>query len=162
MPLYEYSCGGCRTTFEALVSPSSSNQTEQACPSCGEKARRILSVANFSPGRRVPVTMPNPPRNGKPDVTRLKLAPAARLCWMDDQSAARLAAYKAGRGAEYDDIVATRQELTQNRGEEPVQPLHSDSPLSDPVVLAHRAQAARREKIVESAAIKKEAERKEK
>src|SRR5215472_6494708 len=69
---------------------------------------------------------------GKPDVTSLRLPPAARLCWMDDRSAARLAAYKAGRGAEYDDTVAARKELALRHGDcessEPATPAHSHSP----------------------------------
>jgi hypothetical protein len=82
---------------------------------------------------------------------------------MDDQSAARLAAYKAGRGAEYDDTVAVRKEVASKRGEsyEPVPSAHSHSPLSDPAVLANRSKAAVKEKITESAAIRNSPEPKD-
>ena len=76
---------------------------------------------------------------------------------MDDQSAARLAAYKAGRGAEYDDTVATRKDAMQ-QGEDasasPTRASPSHSPLSDPVVFANRRKAAQKEKIAESATIR--------
>lgn len=41
---------------------------------------------------------------------------SARLCWMDDKSAERFAAYKMGRGAEYDDKSAAKEELRKRRG----------------------------------------------
>jgi hypothetical protein len=84
---------------------------------------------------------------------------------MDDQSAARLAAYKAGRGTEYDDTVAARKEFALQRGAneagEPAPPAHSHSPLSDPVVLANRHKAAQKEKLVESATLRKSSGAKE-
>ncbi|SRR5216683_7103632 len=159
MPLYEYFCGGCRTTFEALIPLSASQQRTHACPSCGDDARRILSAVNFTAERREAALPQNHTRGGKSDVTSLKLPPAARLCWMDDQSAARLAAYKVGRGAEYDDTVASRKELASKRGDgengKPAQPVHSHSPLADSVVLANRRKAAQKEKVAASATIKK-------
>jgi putative FmdB family regulatory protein len=165
MPLYEYFCGACRATFEALVPLSASQPSIHACPSCGGASHRILSAVNFATERRAPVLPQGRNRDGKPDVTSLKLPPAARLCWMDDQSAARLAAYKAGHGAEYDDTVAARKELALQHGNSesvrPDQSAHSHSPLSDPVVLANRRKAAQKEKVAESAIIKKGGEGKE-
>jgi hypothetical protein len=76
---------------------------------------------------------------------------------MDDWSASRLAAYRTGRGAEYDDTVAARKELAQTRGDQPSQSVDSHSLLSDPVVLARRRQAAQKEKLAVSAVIEKEA-----
>jgi len=38
---------------------------------------------------------------------------------MDDRSAARYAAYKHGRGAEYDDKMHQREEIGKKRGEPP-------------------------------------------
>ncbi len=52
-------------------------------------------------------------------VTQLKVPPPARLCWMDDRSAARYAAYKHGRGAEYDDKMHEREERGKKRGDPP-------------------------------------------
>jgi putative FmdB family regulatory protein len=162
MPLYEYFCDACLMSFEALVSLSASKQSIQTCPSCGDVSRRILSAVNFATEPRSPILPQGRDRGGKPDVTSLRLPPAARLCWMDDQSAARLAAYKAGRGSEYDDTVAARKELSSQRADgesgNPASPTHSHSPLSDPVVLAHRQQAARQKKIAESATIRNSGE----
>ena len=165
MPLYEYFCGSCLKSFEALVPLSASPQSTHTCPSCGAHSRRILSAVNFATERRTPALPQNRSRDGKPDVTSLKLPPAARLCWMDDKSAARLAAYKAGRGAEYDDTVAARKELTSRHGDsesgEPTPSVHSHSPLSDPVILANRIKAAQKEKAAESATITKSGNAKE-
>jgi hypothetical protein len=87
------------------------------------------------------------------DVTKLSVPPAARLCWMDDRSAARFAAYKHARGAEYDDKVSAREELQKKR-EIPQENLGSrsdkHSPLANPTVFARRKEAARKTKIAES------------
>ncbi len=159
MPLYEYFCDSCRKSFEALVPLSASSQGTHLCPRCGARSHRILSAVNFARQRRTPPLPQAQIRDGKPDVTSLRLPPAARLCWMDDQSAARLAAYKAGRGAEYDDTVAARKEFIlqhgTNQAGEPVLSAHSHSPLSDPAVLANRRKAAQKEKLAESAIIRK-------
>jgi putative FmdB family regulatory protein len=165
MPLYEYFCGSCLKSFEALVPLSASRQSTHACPSCGDHSRRILSTVNFAMERRTPALPQGHVRDGKPDVTSLRLPPAARLCWMDDKSAARLAAYKVGRGAEYDDTVAARKEHALQHGHSesdgPTPPAHSHSPLSDPVILANRLKAAQKEKVAESAAITKSGNAKE-
>jgi putative FmdB family regulatory protein len=159
MPLYEYFCGGCLQSFEALVTLSASKQRTYECPACGELSRRILSAVNIAQERQPPASLHNKAADEKPDVTKLRLPPAARLCWMDDRSAARLAAHKAGRGAEYDDTVAARAEVASQRGEpestRQIAPAHSHSPLSDPVTLANRRKAAQREKVTESAALRK-------
>lgn len=157
MPLYEYYCGACKASFEALASLSASNLKTHPCPSCGGCSPRMLSPVHFASHARTQRLPQSHKFEGKPDVTNLTLPPAARLCWMDDQSAARLAAYKAGRGAEYDDRIAARKEVASQLGEttsaSPNVPLHSHSPLSDPRVLANRRKAAQKEKVAESAAI---------
>jgi putative FmdB family regulatory protein len=159
MPLYEYFCDGCLESFEALVTLSASSQGTHICPRCGARSHRILSAVNFARQERTPPLPQAQIRDGKPDVTSLRLPPAARLCWMDDKSAARLAAHKAGRGAEYDDTVAARKEFALQHGvsedSEPAPSAHSHSPLSNPVVLANRRKAAQKEKLVESAALRK-------
>jgi putative FmdB family regulatory protein len=156
MPLYEYFCGACGMSFEALIAVSAPPHGSHACPECGEDSRRILSPVNFT--REAANVVPQPRSvDGNPDVTSLKLPPAARLCWMDNQSAARLAAYKAGRGAEYDDTIAARKELASQRRDaesgKPASPADSRSPLSDPVILANRKAAAQKEKVAESGTI---------
>jgi putative FmdB family regulatory protein len=163
MPLYEYFCSDCLKSFEALVPLSASPQGGHTCPNCGELSRRILSAVNFALERRSPALPQSRTRDGQ--VTSLRLPPAARLCWMDDPSAARLAAYKAGRGAEYDDTIAARRELGEQRGEpgkgEPAPLAHPHSPLSDPVVLANRRKAAQQEKVAESTTLRESAHTKE-
>ncbi|MBV8358367.1 MAG: zinc ribbon domain-containing protein [Deltaproteobacteria bacterium] len=158
MPLYEYFCGSCLKSFEALVPLSASPRSTYPCPDCGVNSPRILSAVNFAMERRTPALPQRRSRDGKPDVTSLRLPSAARLCWMDDKSAARLAAYKAGRGAEYDDTIAARKELALRHGDSesggPAPPAHSHSPLSDPVILANRIKAAQKEKVNESATIR--------
>jgi len=115
MPLYECRCERCELTFEVLAPLSSSGLRSRPCPNCGRAARRIISAVAFTVegGTRASST---------PDVTQLKVPPPARLCWMDDRSAARYAAYKHGRGAEYDDKLNARDEAQKKRGEPPDKP----------------------------------------
>jgi len=64
---------------------------------------------------------------------------------MDQKSTSRYAAYLHGRGAEYDDTVATRAEKRQQRGLPPEKTPashHDHSPLADPAVFARRRAAA--------------------
>jgi putative FmdB family regulatory protein len=157
MPLYEYFCNACTRSFEALIPLSASTEPIQACPGCSLPAYRILSAVNIAADRGGRAEAQNERPDRVTDVTRLKLPPSARLCWMDDHAAARVAAYKAGRGAEYEETVALRKERAQERGEgvgSPAEQRHSHSPLSDPTVFANRRRAAQKEKAVESAAIR--------
>ena len=142
MPLYECRCERCELTFEVLAPLSSSGMKSRPCPNCGRTARRIISAVSFTVegGAR---------SNSTPDVTQLKVPPPARLCWMDDRSAARYAAYKHGRGAEYDDKTHARAEAAKKRDATPQEPAdaahaHSQSPLADPMVYANRRDAAAR------------------
>ena len=115
MPLYECRCERCELTFEVLAPLSSSGLRSRPCPKCGRAARRIISAVAFTVegGAR---------QSSTPDVTQLKVPPPARLCWMDDRSAARYAAYKHGRGAEYDDKTQAREEAKKKRDEPPAKP----------------------------------------
>lgn len=144
MPLYECRCERCELTFEVLAPLSLSGLRSRPCPNCGRAARRIISAVAFTVegGTRASST---------PDVTQLKVPPAARLCWMDDPSAARYAAYKHGRGAEYDDKTLAREEANKKRGEAASKPAaqahqhgHSHAPLS----AARKAKAAQSKQIV--------------
>ena len=50
MPIYEYNCSICSSTFEKLR-PMSQMDDEAHCPDCGGDSRRQLSVfASFSAG----------------------------------------------------------------------------------------------------------------
>jgi putative FmdB family regulatory protein len=155
MPLYECRCERCELTFEVLASLSASRMKSRPCPQCGRPARRIISAVSFALGAgRGTGAARDASDPSRSDVTKLKVPPSARLCWMDDRSAARFAAYKHGRGAEYDDVMTAREEARTKRGE-PSQPSaahsHSHSPLSDPAVFAHRREAAaRKAKVAES------------
>ena len=115
MPLYECRCERCELTFEVLAPLSASGLKSRPCPRCGRAARRIISAVAFTVegGTRA---------SAAPDVTQLKVPPPARLCWMDDRSAARYAAYKHGRGAEYDDKMHERAEVGKKRGEPSASP----------------------------------------
>jgi putative FmdB family regulatory protein len=139
MPLYECRCERCELTFEVLAPLSSSALKSRPCPNCGRASRRIISAVSFTVdgGTRA---------NSAPDVTQLKVPPPARLCWMDERSAARYAAYKHGRGAEYDDKSLARDEMIKK----------SDEPLSKPATAApehghsHLLAAARKAKAAEA------------
>jgi hypothetical protein len=68
---------------------------------------------------------------------------------MDDRSAARYAAYKHGRGAEYDDKTKAHEEAQKKRGEPPPKPAaashqhsHAHSPLEKAVASARKRRAA--------------------
>jgi hypothetical protein len=108
----------------------------------------MLSTVTFGRSGGAEPQAASPARaTGHPDVTRLKVPPPAQLCWMDERSNARYAAYLHGRGAEYDDTVAARAELASKRGtstDQAVAPIKSHSPLSDPAVYGRRRAAAKR------------------
>ncbi|HLW72188.1 MAG TPA: zinc ribbon domain-containing protein [Candidatus Binataceae bacterium] len=144
MPLYECHCGRCDLTFEVLAAVSDAAGAHP-CPQCGRRARRILSAVTFGRSGREPEARAADP--SRPDVTRLRVPPPAQLCWMDERSTSRYAAHLHGRGAEYDETVAAREETRKQRGE-PVPAVsahgHSHSPLADPVVYARRRAAAKR------------------
>jgi putative FmdB family regulatory protein len=144
MPLYEWRCGVCDLTFEALVAASASKR-RRACPLCRRPSARVMSTARFHSGNATAPTDVRP-AGAKRDVTQLNVPSAARICWMDDRSASRLAAYKHGRGAEYDDTMAARDEAKKRYGavENPRPHALGHSPLADPAVLARRAAAARK------------------
>jgi putative FmdB family regulatory protein len=167
MPLYECRCERCALTFEVLAPISAARMRSRPCPGCGRAARRIISAVSFAMGGSISGTMPGAAADelarrdqSRSDVTKLTVPPWARLCWMDNKSAARFAAYKHGRGAEYDDTVAAREETRKQRGESAEKPasdqhghsaLAGHSPLADPAVLARRrAAAARKQKVIES------------
>lgn len=120
MPLYECHCAGCDLTFEVLAPLSASGMKSRPCPGCGRPSRRVISAVSFAIGggaRAHPADEPSDP--SRPDITKLRVPPYARICGIDDRSAARFAAYKLGRGAEYDDKLAAREDLRKRRGAPP-------------------------------------------
>ena len=157
MPLYECRCERCDLTFEVLA-PLSTRTKARPCPECGRSSRRVISAAIVGLSGTRWDNAGESARLSQNDVTKLTLPPHERLCWMDDHSASRIAAYRRGRGAEYDDTVAAREELQKKRAEPPARAgheSHSHSPLADPAVFARRREAAARKvKVAESKEIK--------
>ena len=152
MPLYECRCEACDLTFEVLAPISASGMKSRRCPECGRRSRRVISAVIFAVSRNGRMPRGRKDTAGS-DVTKLSVTPAARLCWMDDRSTARFAAYKLGRGAEYDDKVWAHEELQKKRAipqENLESRSHEHSPLADPIVFARRREAARKTKIAES------------
>jgi len=148
MPIYECRCEACRITFEVLAPLSEANR-KRPCPRCARPARRVVSafaIGAASAGTDRDAAKPAPAdghaghshhghahavngnagRRARPPVPDF-----ARLCWMDDRSAERFAAYKLGRGAEYDDKSAAKEELRKQRGQPaPAAPDQSNSPVA--------------------------------
>lgn len=169
MPIYECNCEACRITFEILAPVSEANR-RQPCPRCARPARRVVSAfaigaANAGADRESPVAPGQGPaghahdghahpgrahqgRAGRPVVPNF-----ARLCWMDDRSAERFAAYKLGRGAEYDDKSAVSNELRKKRGlPAPPVPDQSNSPVARMVARKKADQAKKAAKAVKAGA----------
>jgi putative FmdB family regulatory protein len=143
VPLYEWRCPRCDLTFEALVAVGAAKR-RRACPHCRRPSARVMSATRFNSGRVSP-PIDARPAGAKHDVTQLEVPSFARMCWMDDRSASRLAAYKHGRGAEYDDTMAARDEAKKQYGAATGKPQpRGHSPLADPAVFARRAAAARK------------------
>lgn len=117
MPLYEWQCETCASTFEMLLPVRGASRAER-CPQCGRKARRIMSAGVLGAGRARPdfglETTPDARRDRSKDD--FAIPPMARFCGMDDKAARRLAAYKSGRGHEYDDRQAALQEYRKREG----------------------------------------------
>jgi putative FmdB family regulatory protein len=111
MPLYEWHCARCGLTFERLAGIDE-RQSRRRCPACGASAARAISSFAIAAGEV----------SGQREIEALTrplappVPPAARFCWMNDQAAERFAAYRMGRGAEYDDRQARARELREQRG----------------------------------------------
>jgi hypothetical protein len=90
----------------------------QPCPSCGAKSERVISTVAIHAGAPIQTASERAAAR-EVDVTSVKLPNAMRLCAMDDYSATRLAAHKLGRGNEFDDKVAKRNERQAAGGEAP-------------------------------------------
>jgi putative FmdB family regulatory protein len=162
MPIYECSCEACGITFEILA-PVSEADRKRPCPRCARLARRVVSafaIGNASGPREsasASASAPSPAHSGHSHADHAHHANSrqgrplrptvpdfARLCWMDDRSAERFAAYKVGQGAEYDDKSAAREELRKKRGLPPAPPPdQSHSPVAA-MVARKKAQEAKK------------------
>jgi putative FmdB family regulatory protein len=116
MPIYEWQCADSHF-FEVLASADDSNKRRR-CPNCGAKSRRVISTFAIHGGGSIPTASERAAARDV-DVTSLKLPNFARLCAMDDYSATRLAAHKVGRGSEFDDKMAARQQREAASGKVP-------------------------------------------
>jgi putative FmdB family regulatory protein len=168
MPIYECSCEACEITFEVLAPVSEANR-KRSCPRCARPSRRVVSAfaigsaavaadvaaqsaapaagGHSHAGHAHPGTV-QPGRRRRPTVPDF-----ARLCWMDDRSAERFAAYKLGRGAEYDDKSAAREDLRKKRGLPPTPaPDQSNSPVAAMVARKKAEQAKKAAKAVKTGA----------
>jgi putative FmdB family regulatory protein len=167
MPIYECSCEACRITFEILAPVSEANR-RRPCPRCARPARRVVSAfaigaANVVADRESPAAPvqghaghaqaghAHPGRAHQGRAGRPLVPDFARLCWMDDRSAERFAAYKLGRGAEYDDKSAASEEQREKRGL-PVKtaPDQSNSPVARMVARKKAEQAKKSVKAVKA------------
>lgn len=72
---------------------------------------------------------------------------------MDDKSAERFAAYKMGRGAEYDDKSAAKEDLRKRRGlPAPPAPDTSNSPVARMIARKKAAEAKKAAAAIKSGA----------
>ena len=166
MPIYECSCEACGITFEILAPVSEANR-KRPCPECARPSRRVVSAFAIGSARAVagnaagssPATQSEVGHShaghahsgitptGRP--RRPTVPDFARLCWMDDRSAERFAAYKLGQGAEYDDKSAVREDLRKKRGLLPdPAPDQSNSPVANMVARKKAEQAKKAAKAV--------------
>lgn len=113
MPIYEWRCRRGHL-FEVFTRTGASKHLVR-CPHCDAKSKRVISTFAIHGDSGV-AYVPEKAVAGDGDVTKLKLPSFARLCGMDDYSATRLAAHKVGRGAEFDDKMAARQERSASLG----------------------------------------------
>ena len=171
MPIYECSCEACGITFEILAPVSEANR-KRPCPRCARPAPRVVSAFAIGNARALAESAPAhsttpspadshhshaghaPHANAQPGRrSRPTIPDFARLCWMDDRSAERFAAYKLGRGAEYDDKSAAREDLRKKRGLPPTPaPDTSNSPVAAMVARKKAEQKKQAARVVTSAA----------
>jgi putative FmdB family regulatory protein len=148
MPIYEWNCEPCGFRFEALAAISDGH-LPRPCPECGRLAERVMSACvigarGLPSGSHDETSSPVPAANDHNHARHSPIPAPARLCWMDDKSAQRFAAYKSGRGHEFDDKQAATAEQRKRRGQPPEpSPTLAESPV---------ARALARKKAKESAA----------
>ena len=101
MPIYEWRCD-CGCEFQEVITWREADRG-RPCPRCGSPAARIPStfaIRGLAANPQLKVAKPQIP----------KVPEYARFCAMDDYSATRMAAYKTGRGAQFDDYHAAAAE----------------------------------------------------
>jgi putative FmdB family regulatory protein len=118
MPLYEYHCLSCDLIFEEIGALSDAAK-KKPCPECARKAPRTVSafaIASGGGGHHDAGAAPvnTTPRDSRPLCMRYSGIPLS--CHMDEPSLKRFVAHAKGRGAEYDDKMATAAEVRKQRG----------------------------------------------
>jgi putative FmdB family regulatory protein len=126
MPIYECHCLGCDLTFEVLA-PLSQAGRRHPCPRCNRPAPRIASafaIASGGGSRESQAETATAKKPGAPEQPPLCLRypHVPLLCHMDQKAAKRWLAHYDGRGAEYDDRQAAREDLRKKRGLPPEPP----------------------------------------
>src|SRR5271154_4270433 len=120
MPIYECHCLICDVTFEVLAPLSQARKTHH-CPDCGRPSQRIVSafaIASASAGvEREKQSTNRAPAKKDPRPLCLQHPHLPLLCHMDEPSAKRWIAHSQGRGSEFDDKRAKREEMRKQRGE---------------------------------------------
>ncbi len=123
MPIYECRCMPCEITFEVLARAGHANR-RHPCPECGRPSRRIVSTfAIVSSGSNIrdaksgtaAASAVAPERSSGPPLC-LQNPHIPLLCHMDQKSGERFVAHFNGRGDEYDDKMASREDLRRKRG----------------------------------------------
>jgi putative FmdB family regulatory protein len=123
MPIYECRCIPCEMTFEVLARAGHANR-RHPCPECGRPSRRIAStfaivaggsnVRDAKSGTAAANAVAPKRRSGPPLCLQNPHIPL--LCHMDQKSGERFIAHFNGRGDEYDDKMASREDLRKKRG----------------------------------------------
>jgi putative FmdB family regulatory protein len=120
MPIYECHCLGCDLTFEVLA-PLSQARKRHECPDCGRGAQRIVSAFAIASGSQ---NSGHKQENGERATVKKPERPLCLqnphlplLCHMDEISAKRWIAHSRGRGSEFDDKLAKREEVRKQRGQ---------------------------------------------
>ncbi len=125
MPLYECHCLSCDLTFEVLAPVSKAKQA-RPCPDCGRLSERIVSAFAIASGSSA---VKQQAQEAKPATAKKNQSPLCLqyphlplLCHMDEKAAHRWIAHSKGRGSEFDDKMAKREELQKQRGVVPPKP----------------------------------------
>jgi putative FmdB family regulatory protein len=140
MPIYECRCIPCEMTFEVLVRVGHVNR-RHPCPGCGRPSRRIAStfaivssgsnVRDAKPANRTaPANAVAPKRRSGPPLC-IQNPHIPLLCHMDQKSGERFIAHFNGRGDEYDDKMASQEDLRKKRGLPPPADAHNRQPSGE-------------------------------
>jgi putative FmdB family regulatory protein len=126
MPIYEHHCLVCDLTFEVLA-PMSRASRRSPCPRCDRPAPRVASAFAIASGAGARYSAAKPDNAGDKKAPEqpplcLRYPHVPLLCHMDPKAARRWLAHYDGRGAEYDDKQAAREDLRVKRGLPPAPP----------------------------------------